>query len=347
MKKILLLSFSIFALAAGAQITITTADMPTAPKQYLQTIDTLPKITIGSAGANQIWSMSVLKDQKKDTLSLLAASATPYAAMFPTANLAYKTGKNFEFLNNGTTDLIATGVVTIMPPLVLQPLAIHFSPAETILKYPSTFGTTFTGTSVIDVKIAAPTNPIMDSVRLKSTRTKTSIVDAWGSITTPYGTFNCLRFQEIQRSIDSTFYRIQGVWTLSNQKIDSTKTYNWLTKNIGLPLVSAKVNFKTDSVERVTWLALPTTVGINTTLEVANVNVYPNPAQDQVRFKLDASKFAILYICDISGKKVYTTTILNDITTVNLSKFVSGTYNYSIISKDYKIVKRGKFNVTK
>lgn len=347
MKKILLLSFSILALEVGAQITITTADMPVAPKQYLQTIDSLATISIGSAGANQVWNMAALKDQKKDTVNLLASSATPYAAAFPTANLAYKTDGNYIFLTNSATDLTANGAVTTMPPFVMQPLAVPFSPAEIILKYPSTFGTTFTGTSVIDVKIAAPTNPVMDSIRLKSTKTKTSIVDAWGIITTPYGTFNCLRFQEIQHSVDSTFFKVNGTWTLSNEKTDSTKTYNWLTNNLALPLVSAKVNFKTDSVESATWIALPNTVGIKKSSEIADVTVYPNPAKNEVRFKLDATKVAALYICDIAGKMVYSSTISNDITIVDLSRLANATYNYAIISKDNNIVKRGKFNVTK
>jgi hypothetical protein len=349
MKKILVLSFSILALEVGAQITITSADMPAAPKQYLQTVDTLPTISIGSAGANQIWNMAALKDQGKDTINVVAASATPYAVIFPTANLAYKTGDNYLFLNNSTADLTTNGAVTTMPPLVLTPLAIHFSPAETILKYPSTFGTTFTGASGTDMKLALPANPLADSVHLKTAKTKTSTVDAWGSITSPYGTFNCLRFKEIQHSIDSTFFRMNGTWTLQNVAIDSSKTYNWLTNNLGIPLVSATVNFNTDSVESVSWLALPNTVGIKKPLALVDVDVivYPNPAQNEVKFKLDATKTAALYICDITGKMVYSTTITDEITTVNLSKFANAIYNYAIISKDNNIVKRGKFSVTK
>jgi len=94
MKKITQLATLIclslgWASYASAQITITTADMPTTTTQVIRATDTTTAPSPGSPSASsQNWNYASLKKQKVQSIMFMAPSATKYSSKFPGANLA-------------------------------------------------------------------------------------------------------------------------------------------------------------------------------------------------------------------------------------------------------------------
>lgn len=357
MKKTLLsaILFCFGVLSASAQITITTADVATASKIIYQETDTLPAVSIGTALAtSQNWDMSLLKTGTKDTLSFLNANWVPNAA-FPTANLAMKQGSqdNYAYMLNSATGLFIVGNAVIADfgsgP---KPLKQINSPYEQLMAFPATYSTSFINnfiTTTPSFYININPGVQIDSARGKSVVAKTVIVDAWGSLTTPLGTYNVIRSKETKVNHDTidVYVPLFGGWQLGAQKAaDSVVTYTWWANGIGFPIVSATMD-STGAVKSVQWLqSLPVT-GINELASSVNVNVFPNPAENELNITIDGSKTESVQIVDITGRLINTYAVENNHVVINTSDFANGIYTYSIIGKENAVINHGKFAISK
>lgn len=84
-------------------------------------------------------------------------------------------------------------------------------------------------------------------------------------------------------------------------------------------------------------------------VRVNALNVYPNPANEQVTL---AAKFidqmlSTIEIFDATGRKVENIAVQNNKTTVNTSMYAKGFYTYSAYNENKELVGVGKFSVTK
>lgn len=89
--------------------------------------------------------------------------------------------------------------------------------------------------------------------------------------------------------------------------------------------------------------------GSNTGIDVVdlnNLNVYPNPASENVQFSWKHSLPNItLNIFDIVGRQMYSTVFNSGITTVDVSNYSTGTYLYRIIGTSGNVLTSGKLIV--
>lgn len=345
LKKHLMKYFSfiiasfLLTLQSVAQITITAADVAKTSKTFYQAIDNNPTISVGSAGANKKWDMSMLKSEEADTMLFLTPDSTPYKASFPSANLAYKISSDtsYHYLTTSASSLMLNGSKTAT-------IATNYYPAAISIPFPLSYNKVFKNNYTKEFKIAESNE---DVLLTKSVVRKTATVDAWGNMITPQGSFNCLRIMEVTHQIDSVFIKFSGKWNFGGVASDSSKTYTWWANNIGFPLLTANVNFITDSVEQVSWLNVSNTVNVKKLASIGSINVYPNPAQNQLQFKLDAKQASTITIFDVTGKMLYATLIKGDITTINTAPLANGMYTYAITNKENSVVNRGKFTILK
>src|ERR1035437_2935288 len=144
MKKTLLsaILFCFGALSISAQITITTADVAIPSKIIYQVTDSTPTVSVGTALAtSHVWSMSLLKTNKNDTLSFLNYSAIPNAA-FSSSNLFARQGStsNYSYMLNSATGLFTLGnAATVDFGSGLRALKQINSPSETMQVFPALF----------------------------------------------------------------------------------------------------------------------------------------------------------------------------------------------------------------
>ena len=83
--------------------------------------------------------------------------------------------------------------------------------------------------------------------------------------------------------------------------------------------------------------------GVNDPANSSNVKVYPNPASDQLHFSVtNAGQLnARFIITDILGQELYSTPVIQEESTLNISKLPKGIYTWKLISEN-SILKTGK-----
>jgi len=360
MKKSLLFLSLAAAVTAHAQITITAADMVTPTKVMTQAHDsTVTGISMGSAGTGQTWNMSALGTNYEDTLTVMPYSAVPNPK-FAGANIVIKYGYQqiYNYMNNSASMLKGLGIGGMVDfGAGLTPFNQVSNPYETLMPYPSTYGSSFTDNHTNMVAFYYGASGV-DSIRMRSRIQKTSTADAWGTITTPLGTFASLRFMEVSHNWDTTEYYIGalGGWQTGPGAAippqvdqDSSKSYTWWANAVGFPLAQATVDYTTLMPTEISWLsAYPMTVGVNElAANAVEINVYPNPAQDQVNFLVDPGTAASVQIYDITGRQIGSFGITSALSTISTSAYANGIYTYVVTGKDAQVVSRGKFSVAK
>ena len=355
MKKTLLIlsSFSFVITSAIAQITITSNDITIPTHLVYQSTDTLPTVSVGSAGASQTWNMTALGQSTKDTL-LFESYAWAPNANYPTANLVVKQGSKSQFVyaisNSSSLSFLGNaGVANIggFPTNINQ----TDSPAEISVTYPYTYNSSFNNNYKTKAKFyygQTISGYQIDSIREYSSVKKTAVVDAWGSLTTPLGTYNVIRSKETKITHDTVdaFVHLLLSWQNIQMTADSTTTYTFWANGVGFPLVTATMD-STGNVKSVQWLTTLPALGINEYSSSLNENVYPNPAQNEINFVADASKQKAIQLFDVAGRLINTVSILDEKTTISTSDFANGIYYYSIIGKDNSVLSRGKFAIAK
>lgn len=358
MKKSLLIisAFIVSTLGAKAQITITSADIASPLKLIQQAHDTMPTISIGSAGISQVWNMAALNTHTMDSLDFIYANWAPKFSQFPTSTAAvHFTGNDaYAYVVNTSSSFTILGQSIVMDfgggP---SDIVIKITPAQILCNFPATYLTTFNNNFTTNGTFFFGSSGI-DSIRQKSVVTGTSTVDAWGNLTTPLGTYASLRFYEIKQQVDTTWFYIPalGGWQTSGAfapqaSADSSKNYSWWANGVGFPLVDVSVDYVTGAVNSVDWLKATPTAGINEYTNAENVNVYPNPAQNHISFEVETSKIATIQIIDIAGHIIDSYSVSGGIATINTSNFANGSYTYALIGKDNAILNRGKFTIAK
>jgi hypothetical protein len=89
------------------------------------------------------------------------------------------------------------------------------------------------------------------------------------------------------------------------------------------------------------------TVGLGQLNVASGINVYPNPASDEINFVITLTDARHIAIIDATGKLVKTVGINNELTTVDLSQLTNGLYIYQVYNANGDRVYVNKFSVTK
>src|SRR3990172_2082537 len=263
MKKILftLSAFCGAAITANAQITVTSADYLNATT-LIHYVDTLPNAAIdsGLTGASQTYDFSLaVKHLTSTTNKILPKSSGLLAASYPSANICMQQDANYYYFDSTNTQLDFWGVSGDLLNISSNRAQVYTNP-ETKLTFPSTYTTTFTDPSSYDNTfeyMAMYQGVWVDSVRNKENNTTTSLIDGWGSVITPDGTYPCLRQNVLVTSIDSSWAKIFvggfHYWIFVSGKTSNFQSYHYIS-NIGKgPIVSLDYYADSSAIERLTW----------------------------------------------------------------------------------------------
>lgn len=75
--------------------------------------------------------------------------------------------------------------------------------------------------------------------------------------------------------------------------------------------------------------------------------VYPNPASSELNVISKDETATMIAVIDVTGKVIDEINIENEKTRIDLDKYASGIYSYSILNKDRSILLKSKFSVSK
>ena len=352
MKKNLL-SFSavLFAFITGnAQITVTSADVPTAGTFTVEAVDTSFTTVSLTTGANQTWDYSTWQNQKQDTTSFVNPASLPGSSDFPGSNLAIDGNLTSPdiFLNNSTNKVEILG---LNGDFGFGTMSLKFNPTQTFLNFPTTFSSTFNGAAQTSMKF--PGQAPVDSIKVIITIIHSSDIDGWGTITTPaYSNVNSLRQKYTEIHVDSTFMKSFGTWSMvpttqqkPNPGYDTTIYYRWFSNTQKGSIAEIRTD-QNDVVIDAKYL-LSTQIGINESSSIKNeVNIFPNPAGEKI-FINGVTTLSKIIVFDAAGRLVENTLIKKPISSISVSGYENGLYFFHVVDMNGTVLKNGKFSVAR
>lgn len=352
MKKILLsVLVPLIPFGIYSQITINSTDIIDVGTSVIQIQDTVPDptVVIGSAGANQNWDFSMLKDQLVDTLDFVAPSASPYGNDFPASNVAVEFDSAlWGYFIKSSSALYQDGFEGYSSNLS-SVIKADYNPNELFLKFPANYQDSYNDTSITDFKFDGSAFNV-DSIRAKITVYKFFNIDAWGTVTTPVKSYNALRVYVKRREIDSIWAFDSFLfpsWSFVQAGSSTFYTYDWWTNDpsVGFPVVSLNYDTATSTVVSAIWLKDTTTVNFIVKNEFnERIKLYPNPANNYLFIENNFSKNMNVDILSIDGRKIKSITILPfKKEKLDISNLTSGVYIFKSFLNKNEFIGSNKF----
>lgn len=340
---------SILAQKAHSQITITNATLPIANtfvvERFLDT-NSAKRLNVGTTGGNQTWNfanVNILPAINNDTTHYIAASRTPCARQFSNAQLAVgsnTSGYNYYTTNNNGIFIVGSCTATD---------STRATPPQVFMRTPLRIGDYYNDTSRFITYDAVNGNDTLTFYQnLKA--------DAWGTITTPAGTFNALR---VLRTISFSVIISIGVNRIAVTTV--SESMEWWSDTRPAPVFARFRNIvytpngNDTSVYNASFMQRFT---VNTSDPVATFNsiekVYPNPAFHQiaVAFALKEAADVRFEVVNLTGQVVHATAfeawaVGQNTKNIDLEHLASGVYLLRIVNKDGQPLGIQKFSVLK
>ena len=340
--RILLAAALLTSSLASAQITLTNSDFADGGDTVRMTSTTDPAIDFLSTGSNYSWDFSGLVGENQVLKSyndlsnastfmqfLFGGFAPPaYQATNFVASDALPIDQIGAFLPvnisevNSVSKNTADSITSIGISIVVDGNEVPFKSdtIETRYQLPANFGDVYSsrGYSLIDL------NPIFDAIWIQY-RQRNSNIDGWGSITTPFGTFDALRMRHTIQEQDSIYIGQFGTWI--ELPIPPSTVYEWWAAGELEPVLRITTSDfgGTETVSDIEYRDSYDPLLVGADELIAEVNVYPNPAHDEL--SLDGLEIGSAFVIVSSdGKMVQSGNISSTSQTILLADMTPGSY---------------------
>jgi len=334
---------------ASAQDTLRSQDLPSANDVFLlSTGSSFTGMDALATGPNHNWDFRQINyvSQRYDTM-LDPAATNPLLGFFfinssfnnNRANLAVDAASfNLGLVNvtgvynyyyNSSSEFRQPGFGAVISGV---PLPIAYSPHDVLYRFPMTYGNQDSVSYTYEVDLTS-TLGLYYNVR----RTRHNEVDGWGTLQTPFGTFSVLRVNSTVIEQDSIYVDSLGLG-LKTPPITSHE-YKWMGKTFGLPLLQINTN-ATGGVQQIIYQDSIRTIGIDEpVINLSQLEVFPNPAHDNIRVKINLKNKAeakfIVFSSD--GRVVYDRSYNNlpvgtSTIPIDIGNWAAGLYTISVES---------------
>jgi hypothetical protein len=319
--KRFLIALIIFPFAAYSQITLTSQDFGDAGDTAVMSTTTDMGIDFATTGANQTWDYSGLVAESQhlveyydmSNLSFLvsvvygAFAATDYQASYYMPNSDLPLDQVGSFLPVPIDNIFqfskktADSITSVGFALDVDGNEVPFKSdtIETRYKFPLNYNDIYSSKGYTEMDM----NPIADFNWVQS-RERNSVVDGWGSITTPYGTFDALRIKHIISEVDSVRMDVFGNMMWIPIPIPDSYIYEWWTNGETEAILRIETNdvFGNEVVSNIEYKDFYLGIAQVDETEL-DVRVYPNPASEVLLVK-GVSQKSKYQIIDVMGKEV-------------------------------------------
>ncbi|MFN7115845.1 MAG: T9SS type A sorting domain-containing protein [Saprospiraceae bacterium] len=349
-----------FSMSSQAQITVTNTTFPVLGDTLYYAFDTSPDVFVFTPpGGNQNWDFSSLTADFTQRQIFTSPSNGTAGADFPGANLLYVNGtvENYLQVTNQEVRLLGyygadpvgigfNAAIRYNPPIVERRAPIQFfdiKPASSGVLFP------FHPNVIPDaIRQRLPFTP--DSLRIRIAINRTDVVDGYGNLTIPGGTYPVLREKRTQYRearldakvpplgwLDVTDVAIQAAG-LSSLGVDTTVTYNFFNNTSKEPIAIVTLNSDQATPRLVQYKSNRLRTDV-TEVEAASPQVlaFPNPAAGKVQFRLNAVKAGQyrLKLYNVLGIEVFSENLQMPggqfEMTLDLTKWEAGTYFYNLM----------------
>lgn len=311
MKKIILIVLLLAGLMSEAQITITNSDMPSAGDTIRTSIGlNTDAFDFAATGENFSWDFSTLNPMTQRVDTFLTVTQTPvtfWPFFIGSANLVapfnpaqllpgLPDAEAYRFMQNNSSSFTDVGYGVVIDG---APLPLKFADADEIYQFPMNYGQSFESTANLEIGVP-------DFGYLLIDRSRQNEVDGWGTLTTPYGTFDVLRYKSVVSEYDSIYVESTGQGNAIQR--DYTE-YHWLANGLGLPMLSVQMDAAIGNTVIYVDSARIVNVGIAESDRIEQaLKVFPNPGKTTLNIAFEATgpQSASLNIFDLNNRCVYT-----------------------------------------
>lgn len=352
MKRKLLVALSLMTSATSfAQITINANDIIGYGEFIVRTTDTIPAIAHGPAGVNQTWNFgNLLNAHTTENFGFGAASWYAGDTEFPNANLAVNdpVSNSTAFFRKTVDALDIMGVYGDLFGTGSDE-ALVFDPFDRLITFPSTYQTEFFNTYTFDLTIDGAAFNV-DSIVANNTTDKTSNFDAWGTVTTSFGTFDVIRQYVYESSTTEINAYSFGISLFNQTQEEETHTYYFWTNNAGARYAVLEYTYDplTDIVTQAIWQSSVPVLSLEEDgTSVSSLNVFPNPTSESLTIEVDglgAHKFEIV---DGLGRTALHGNMEGNVTAISVAALENGIYTVRLTNNTTNQVTVQRFVVQK
>lgn len=354
MIKLITLVFLLFSISAFSQATYTMSNYGGVGYSLKLTTVTsgLGSQDFSLTGANYNWDYSSLGRNSNQPEEILNPDNTGYKVPYIT-QCTFSSGNPFacntkwnDFTDIATLELdsLATPILTIYDVTALMsiknnvlvtniqgakaadsgnivvPITSEYIDKDTVYAFPLNYLNQHTSKGKWEVDL----NSIGRDIALKVSYTRSYEVEGWGELITPYKThLSVLKVKTIIDEIDSVRYQ-----TFSFGIPRKTVKYTWFDPAYGLPVMEATGQidiFNMETITQVKYLDSTTFAGINE-VNLPQLNIYPNPATDNLKILGNNNQYNVLRIYSLAGKLIETFKVNSNENTINVSELKKGYY---------------------
>jgi len=181
-----------------------------------------------------------------------------------------------------------------------------FNPTLTLHQFPRQYTAAFEDDYGFDVTVDGSGFGVYQA-RIKEVATVSDTTDGFGIITTPVGTYNCLRSRSVTIRTDSIWAQVIQIlpFVLVQSSVDTTVTYTWHAVETKLPVAEMTLDSVGNATD-FTWAAIePNGTAVANAIRTNNaLSLFPQPAMDRVRISVDGSAFTSVTVNDLNGRTV-------------------------------------------
>ena len=247
MKALLLCISCLFMIETYAQPTINNTHMPLngdTLRYSLALPDSAVLASFNNAGTNQNWQFGNLVPNRQGLAEYTASAQTPYNVSNRTGQLLTDTLNLgvvsvfdvYDFYSNSAAEyaLDFRGVSFPNPIPIFPPIrqAISFIDKDEIFEFPLNYLDRDSSTFNFGYRLA-----IAGLDTLGSAGYRINEVEAWGNITTPYGTFQCIKVKTDIVSYDTVSFGATSFGLNNHQR-----EYKWLSPQLRFPVATLSGN---------------------------------------------------------------------------------------------------------
>jgi hypothetical protein len=331
----LFLLLSLFSVTGFSQITIDQNDMPSDN----DTIRTSSSVNLGAinyeeTGPGFTWDFSSLIPISQTVDTFVSVQETPWLyqlIFFSSSNLAkkllefdqfpgFELTDTYEYYKKSNSDFRMTGNAATLAGISIPN---KFQNPDIIYKFPVNYNNEDSSTSNYEISVPG-------IGYAGGWKKRVNHADGWGTLTTPYGTFQTIRIKSDIVQFDSVYLDTLGMGIPVYRQFTE---YKWMGDGFGLPLCTVTDDGLLPTISYIDSVRT-LFVGITEPISSQNkVEVYPNPSSGS--FDITLSRLpenpVQINIYDLNGSLVKTNSyFMSRKFHINLEDFRPGTYILAI-----------------
>ena len=341
MKKIIFsITFILLTIHLLAQIAIQSDNIiDIGEKVEIASSFSLNALHDASSGEDLVWDYSSLIAEETAFLEMQDPSSVEGFEYFPEANMVGYSSEESTFFYQKSNE--AFDLLGLYESISFQEAKPHkFEPYQRIITFPSTYETSYVNefkisNTFIDNETSA------DSTRSTTETVLTSAIDAWGELTTPFGTFDVIR-QHLHAEhtfIEESF--TDGEITFSNVTVVNAYGVRFWSNDENTKYAVLEYEYNPDDLQIISAFWLNSTPIVNTSQvdELDDIVIYPNPSDGKIIID-GLTKPKEINVINYFGEKVYSHTISPLNNSLNLEALSTGVYYINHVNEGVNVNKK-------